>query len=525
MGIGKLLRSLFTKNYSALPLLPDEVWFNIFSYLSYEELKKVSLASKQWNDLISKSSCFIQRTRFCMVVDFSSTISNYKSVLNASNRCYSCFQVSEIIDTGYISSLSWFTTLTQFELSNCSINGLNLLNLLRKSTSIRALMLRAVKITEKDDATYHLELKLVDLALQHENRSTDWIMDRLHCTKISNLLEIRGFRSTAWRKSDSVINFLNRIEGNINMLLIDGINLDNIASPKTVRPCFNFKWRYMYMKPFESVLVEKKESRNLKRLCFASAKIATLKLTWTHQSNSNNCREKAYNVMNILKYCDCSKIHTLIFGWWELRDFQRSDFAHIGTLNSVKTLRFQCSDSSCLDPEIIEEAFFSILPSVVNLSIEFTDVDCFNRLDMAMISSKLKKLQNIRIEWKSYSPKEWRSIDLKKVSFPKLTTLSLGPIGMMLAENTEIAEQLTVVARLNRELRVITFIDELGCLNYDESHTFLESLCQFVGSSSVHGMSIARIHYSRYSTLSSSDVPFRENLKIFATKSIVVDMN
>jgi hypothetical protein len=236
----KLARLLFIKKSTyVLPILPDTFWQKIFDNLSYEELKSITLVSKYWNALVSNSPRFVLRTRLSMNVTDVPSSTKCTEMIKISERRYDCAQISNLVDSGYISTLPWYGTLTQLELSNCTVVGLELLDLLRQSSTVKSLMLCAVRIGEQDEIVFRLKLKLTDLAVQHENKSTDWILDHLHCSEVSNFLEIRGFRATAWRKSDAVVNFLDRLKGTINLLLIDGVNLDSTAV--NIKSNFNFK--------------------------------------------------------------------------------------------------------------------------------------------------------------------------------------------------------------------------------------------------------------------------------------------
>lgn len=471
-----------------LPILPDEIWHKIFSYLTHKELKSATLVSKTWNGLISNSPRFILRTK----LNINARTKNSLQILKISQRAYRRVEIN-FAETEYLSAAvtMWTEYLGQLELHKCTVVGSEFLELLRQSSSITALILHNVKIEQRDEFCDPVNLKVTDLSMQHKNDSSDWIFDHLRCAGISNYLKIYEFQVPSW-KTDSVVKFLDRIEGHIKVLHLFDINLDNTSQP--LKPTFTFKWDVLVIEPFgsEEMIISEK-SFNMKQICEASTDNSTLRISLCIKNIY-----RARNALKILKFC--KNIVACDFSG-DLREFQRSDLNGVGTLPSIKNLKLKNHECSA-DPAICA-AFFTMFPNVRNLTIEFFHFSSFNLIDMAMISSKLRSVEHLVIESNFFYNSDLSSSVFRTIRFPELTSITIGPIGNMVKHPKTTAELLEKILENNRKLKMTIFVDNTGQMDQRKCGEFLRNFIGKIDDGSSNNFIVARAQYINFSQLTS----------------------
>lgn len=520
-----------------LPILPIEIWHHIFKFLTRNELKSATMISRAWNSLISNSPQFIMRTRF----HFRGKESDIQSKDLNCRHSYRCVRVSEHRISCAPELFSRWTFLTQLEFDKCTIDGSQLLKFLRNCPTIKMLAMHEVEIENRDECNDPVELKLTDLALQHMDESTDWIFNHFHCIEVSNYLEIRG-QMEKRKHTFSLVNFLNRVEGEINFLIIVEVNL-NCTKKLHITPSFKFKWRFLYIEPLglKAMLVTP-NSLKMKSLCEACTENSTLRLM---SPKLNLAARKS--ALQILKFCVDSPIETLeLFGGFE--DVQFDSF---GIFKSVTCLHLD-SHGDRRSSNIMSRKFLSMFPNVTKLQmhLRFKDSDRYGYItdDFALLASSFKNVKTLSVDFRycSYYCKENRLINyvLDSIDFPQLESLMLQPLRDF-ERGIKKYYWLEELIYKHRNIKTISFNDHgernierfkysyidcehIGLFygniithNYDrpKCEQFLKTISQYI-KASVQKLCVNRATNTKCTKMQVENVPYRKTFKLMATQSM-----
>lgn len=449
-----------SSSQSDLPSLPNEVWHKIFSYLTYSQLKTSSLVSKSWLATVLDSMRFTTRTRLNLDV---MTKKDW-NVMRMSERKYRQVVIRSCKTLYVPPTLAIWTNLAQLHLSSCTFDGPNFLNLLRNCSSLKALLiLPKCEILDTSKIVIPVTLKLTDLSLHNKDESTDWIMDHLHCTEISNYLEVRGSEAPNW-KADSVVRFLNRLEGNIKYLHIENINLDNTKAPIT--PSFTFKWGNLYLNSYDIDMEINETSLTMKQLCEASAENSTLSLAWWSQSHVNIA-------LQILKFCRNAEgiVNFDCVGHFCLT--RPSELKSIGEFDKLLNLKIACETIPSDDSDV-NTAFLSMFTNVEKLSLECASNGFFEKFSMKLICSKLMNVTSLKIKWDESGTYDGNNDLFKDINLPKLESITLGPIEIFAESAITLGRELAKLSKRHRKLKTVTFMvfsENFNQLMCEEVHT------------------------------------------------------
>lgn len=464
-----------------LPTLPVEVWHRIFNYLTYDELMNSALlVSKTWHAWILDSARFTTRTRLCLD---KTKLRDWK-VFRSSKRSYLDVDVHSMISRFVPPSLTFWKNLNQLYLRCSEFDGPNMLNLLRNCSLLKALAVKKCHVIDTDKVCEPVALKLTDLSLQNANESTDWIMDHLHCTEISNYFDVRGTLAPEW-KADSIVKFLNRLEGNIKYLQIDDINLDNISAQIT--PTFAFKWQTFICKLYDIASTIDVSSPIMEQLCEASMAGSALQLSWL-------ARNRPLNALRILELCLANGNVVSFECIGDFSGFQCSDFTVIGVFDKLVDLKIACY-SIPSDESDVNAAFLSMFPNVQNLCLDLACDEFLSEISIAMMSSKFKNVTSLKILWDERPGKSLGVNELlKNINFPKrLESFMLGQI-----DNTETpevtGELLSKLLKRHRKLTKIAFFDENNPNREAQRKIdFLNAISRHISGGSLSSLSVIQI--------------------------------
>lgn len=491
-----------------IPILPEEIWNKIFTYFTHNELKAITFVSKSWNTFVSNSPQFYRYTK--LKIDATSQRS-FLDVMKGSSRKHLHVEIKYDNDRAvcfWRSPIFCFSCLTLLDLSFCTVEGSELLRMLRDHPTITALRLRDIEINRRKFFCEPLKLKLTELALQSFNESTDWILNHLNCSQVTNFLRI--ICSPHWR-SDSVAKFLNRLEGNIDCLLIENINLDQASLLTYTR--FSFKWNFLHFSYFSTFENPDRINMILKKFGDASAKGSTYRvfLPLHHRSDNNF-------LMSIQMLQFCKNISVCEFNS-ELLDYSSSAFKKFGSLDMIKCLKLKNVYCNNRRSELYE-AFFSMFPCLESLSITFSNFGLFQYLDMAFISRQLRSVKILMINSENFTIDDFNIELFRNMRFPDLESIAIGPI-LVFARNPE----LTVVwlrnlLRYHRKLHSITFIGNTSNLKNPNVKQLLRNISQDFSGGSLQTVNAARIQTSRFSQLIKDNSPLdhllvKETLKVY----------
>lgn len=483
-----------------VPILPEKVWHKIFDFLSYERLKTATLVSKSWNALISNFPRFIHNTR----LQKDGITADCWRILKSSQRSYRCVTIN-FTATKYLEmSLPLWTNLTHLELYECTLVGSKLLIILSQLPTITALMIHRIKIVKRNLLSDPIQLRLVNLCLEHKNVSTDWIFDHLHCTRVSNYLKVWGSWS---RRSDAVIKFLSRLKGHTNNVHLVRIDLDYLEHPIVVE--FDFTWGYLKIDSYENKdMIINEFSLNLKKVFLASAIDSTFNLSMIEDEHQD------HNIQQIMKFIVGNRISSFEFVG-ELKYCRSSDLISLGKFNAINSLKFQLYQSHEENP-VIDAVFFSMFPNIKNLSLKSMTIDYFNHLDMAFICSELKSIENLEIELNASDDEIFSNV-LNKISFSNLKSIVLGPLAII-SKNIEIVgEKFREFLSFHQNLEFITLIDKSGSLNSKKCDEFLQIFSKNIGISSVRNINVSRVQISNQTQFKWDEGPKQESLNVFAS--------
>lgn len=483
-----------------IPILPEEIWNKIFTYFTHNELKAITLVSKTWNAFVSNSPQFYRYT--VLKIDAMSRKS-FLDVMKRSSRKHLYVEIkcdNDRIECFWRTPMLCFSCLSYLDLAFCTVEGSELLRIIREHPTITALRLRDVEIRKRNFFCEPLKLKLNDLALQSFNESTNWILDHLHCSQVTNFLRI--ICSPHWR-SDSVAKFLNRLEGSIDCLQIANINLDQISLLTYTR--FSFKWKFLHFSYFSTFENPDGIKLIMKKFGEASAKNSTYRLFLPLHHRSDN-----YFLMSIQMLKFCKNISECEFNS-ELLDYSSSAFKIFGSLDMIKHLKLK--NVYCNNRRFeLYEAFFSMFPCLESLSITFSSFGHLQYLDMEFVSRQLRCIKILTINSENFAIDDFKIELFKNMRFLELESIAIGPI-LLFARNPELTVMwLRNLLRYHRKLNSITFIGNTFDLKNPNVKQLLRSVFQECSGGSLQTVNFARIQTSRFTQLIKDNSPLEHLL-------------
>lgn len=465
-----------------LPILPEEVWLEIFSNLSYNDLRSASLVSKSWNVWIGSFQPFIGNTRLNFPAETSSRapIDGRLKILESLQRKYRAVRINTAAHGVLIKALSFHqTNLTQLELSRSTLNASQFLQIFKQSPAIKALSLESIVIKKKVSRREPVQLKLTDLAFcLEDDGSSMWMLDHLHCTEVTNYLRIKSPEDEEGSRTyyskctiESVVKFLGRLEGTVKT--IDLCSFEICGTIRMQFPAFSFKWETLILRG----IYEMQSSYRMERLCAASGENSVLKVATDYIYKGAASR--------ILNGCVNTKSYELLE--FEGPIIRPCDYS-TSTMEKVENLTYRLTGSQrwyALD--------FWDFPNLKNLTIDGSMLS----LPYARHLSELKSITLHGFD--------------KMAEDPESTTETLKK---WIVDWTKI-EKVTFV--IDRSI-------EITSSYRDKIAEFLEIIWQSIGDS-VDSIIVAHQQLSSLTELTSYDpetrslMDFKETLKIVAAKS------
>lgn len=392
--------------------VPGEIWLEIFEYLPYDDLLGSTLVCKQWNSLISKSANFTAQTRLDITIEENEQFDAGSFELKRSYEFVIISGLNDPINTQQILNelVKSAGQVWIFNVYDCKFNAVDFLNFCGICDQLCDVRIVSCTFESSSDNLPTAELNLLDM-FQFQY-SDEWILDYLDCTTVESELEFARNGYTILNSCDEIIQFLNRIEGSIDRLQIDEINIDQTSKKLTPK----FRWNQLRLSCADSQSMFKSEMRNKLKLCNSSTENSKLSLDF------DRCHPKFYSLIVSAK-----KINTLQISPKEISSLQ---FQSLQDLQQIKRLIMNVAwnKTSSIEP------FLRKLVNLEELEIDAISLEYLcNNNNVQSYQPEIKTLElsfsfkflvtNHGGEWLNFIKSS--RVKLERLIFPKCDTLKI----------------------------------------------------------------------------------------------------
>lgn len=358
-----------------------DVWVEVFKYLTYKELKEVSLVCHLFNEIVSENlPRFFKRTKlFIKLNDIAKEDPNWKlsslrryqrvKLMNGQSKV-SQHEIQHIEKFGddrfanlniQIAIISHH--LIDLEIKLDPVKPKDLLELLKCCQSLEKLKFLANSPVQLKRGETLESIKFNKLKSLTFEDSSEWILDHFDITELDEL-DITHDGNEDFDSSTccmkSIVNFINKLT-RLDSLALDDIDWDHCDELDV-----KFKWKNLligcdsedYCGTFSSTGIE-----NLEKLCKSSGSEGKAQFFLYYQKIPQRI------LHNIISYCSCIERLSFCAEGLPAEDaIARMNMEGLKTLNNLE-IRTHRSGQSLQSIEIRLIAFLSRIPKIRKLSI------------------------------------------------------------------------------------------------------------------------------------------------------------
>lgn len=339
--------------------LPPHILLEIFEFLSFDEMKSVSVVCHLWNWIISNSSEFLNKAvikssgmkqlnikltrkyrNFSFEYVKSAEVDSYKETTFWKGRWNQSSESGKFIKQIYLSQISEYGLfIRRLSFNGNSVESETFLNFIKSCNSLEELSLNSVQNISKTRKYNIVQLKKNFKVL--EIIGSGWILDHLTIKNsyikkmIISQCEILNYQDNRIHNIN-LINFLNRLED--VKLKFMSLELSELESQKDLNP--KFEWETLrlenqYPGRASMFLFYSTEYFNWRQIISSSSNDASIELRCSDYGISSTSR--LLKLMNFIS--ENEKITSLDFGLFLSKKPQRILDNELNPFFSIKSLK------------------------------------------------------------------------------------------------------------------------------------------------------------------------------------------
>lgn len=405
--------------------LPDDVLLMIFELLGYAELKGACLVSKRWNEVISFSSLFLNKTVFQMASSrrgksgFSFEDLEFGRPYHhvAISSILPCIMEGEIIEK--MESIG--AKLKTLEIENIQVSTTCFMRLMKSLPQLQSCVFTDVSISDANNEESNTTVEMKNLR-SLKLFSSDKMLIHIRCTKLIDLAIRRG--STAISTTDHIVEFLNRLDELDNLKLYETYFLPNNDANFTDYAdtilCPKFALKKL------DIHLSGQASPSLYEIIFKN--IATWRnLIRSLGKNSKICIhlfEPSRSLIKIIKLCaDNNKISGIVLSLngllpdFEINRLIGLNLLQLKHIKSLELLVHEERQRNDVDNAVTDDRtdqFLKLFPNIESLKLDSPSV---RRINPYTTATTFKNVRELSIE------SLFEFTNIPPVTFPNLETL------------------------------------------------------------------------------------------------------
>lgn len=408
-GVATVIRD---KPHLSILKLPDAVLLRIFSFVKHRDLLNLTLVRRSWNELVSGSPQFLDKTLLTIKPLSDVENSRYSDEVLQIQRSYWNIEISSQIDTqmldklaqigAHVKSLSMYgVKLTERNFVRMMLSMPNL-----QHCNFRFLKVHGADAAGGDQSTSGLTVKMRNLRTL-KAYSCHKVLKHIRCSELDELCVEHPDRILG-SSSDHIVDFLNQLD---KLKVLDTTNLlfrSYKNSPK-LKPKFTLQHLDIY---YENIAMDfqystlKERVQNIENITMSSRAWAVLLRSMGDDSLvSIEILHPCDAVTELIGMClNNQKITKLAFALDQLQKPAQVDYGKMRKAQHVKSLKLvvEVDKDELFTPTncYVANSFIELFPSLTALNI---NSPCVKRISPRTLYNVTRKLKELEMDAQSFT--------------------------------------------------------------------------------------------------------------------------